>query len=542
MKSSKDARVIRQETNSFIPFILLILVSLCLGLLPTLGFGQTADPFSKDAGSAGKAPVSFDTGAFAPSATPAAAPAPVQLPPSQPSLPPAPAPAPTHPQTAAQVPAALNPSGPPSVPAMPNAPPKPGARPTPPPVAPEKVGAVANSKPPQPSRQEKPRTTFATAATEIPTSPTAAQLQQNPKLLQSVPSPGHPLVGYLEPPDAAQSMVRGKTLTVAELLDGVKNASSRRRLLQTYWDLMGILAEYNCRVQAERQAGGPNAPRDAGIRQTVSILQQQRKAAEIDFVKKQWELAELMRQHKGVSVAETELPIPSDYPLVRRYETHADKIARTERSRYVGRMIPIQEQLLQARHRACVDTFEMFRNIPTDSQQLLIMFNQRTEAFLGMSDAIVEYNRMIADYASETIGPGVSQYQLVGALIELPKSDSTPPENRQDRQMASPDTLKLGGVDAKRLPEGPEPQPVSPAMPIAENRANDVPAVAYDQRPRPEGEADRPPAPPRRRGHPDVTPAAFESVAAPEGKPKGGAISQAGHLEAREPVEPPPVE
>jgi hypothetical protein len=51
---------------------------------------------------------------------------------------------------------------------------------------------------------------------------------------------------------------------------------------------------------------------------------------------------------------------------------------------------------------------------------------QRTSAFLELTKAVVEYNKMIAEYALETIPPSVSGYQLVGAVVKLPKRERLP--------------------------------------------------------------------------------------------------------------------
>ena len=372
--------------------------------------------------------------------------------------------------------------------------------------------------------------------------------------MQSAPSPGHPLMGYLETPKDPNSLIQGKPFSIAQLLEGVRGVPARRQLLQAYWELAGKLAEYNCRFQAEQQAGGPSAPRDAKINQTVHLLRQQRRASEVEFVKKQWQLAELLRRTKGTAVTEENLPIPTDYPLFKKYETHSDKIARTDRSRYVGRMIPIQEQLVQSRHHACRGTFEMLNSIPPDSQQLLLMLNQRTEAFLGMTEAIVEYNKMIAEYASETIGPEISRYRFVGALIELPKFDSTTPQRQPDRQMASPDSLRFSGTpgEMRKLPDTPHVPRATFAdheLPIAENRQNEFVADAvmapspppggFGRRVRPENEQSVVPShnfeTASRPGH-EITPASFQaefSTENPNERQNEGTISQVSHVESQ---------
>jgi hypothetical protein len=244
--------------------------------------------------------------------------------------------------------------------------------------------------------------------------------------LRSVVDSNHPFVRYFALPKESQSLIKGQPYTIAQLLEGTKTSSSRRRLLQTYWELTGLLAEYNIRCEAERLSG---SRQDMQQNFVTDLLQQQRRSVEMEFVKKQWQLIGLLQHFKKISVSEKEFPIPCDYPLFKRYETFADKIARTARSQYLGHLIPVQEQLIDARHRSCMIIFEMLQNIPQDTRQLLEVLNQRTTAFLELVEAVIDYNKMIAEYTSETIPPEVNGVRLVGALIELPKINSPKPNS-----------------------------------------------------------------------------------------------------------------
>jgi hypothetical protein len=148
----------------------------------------------------------------------------------------------------------------------------------------------------------------------------------------------------------------------------------------------------------------------------------------------------------------------------------------------LGHLIPIQEQLVDAKHRGCITTFEMFQNIPPDSRQLIDILNQRTQAFLGMTEAVIDYNKMIAEYTSATIAPSISGYRLVGALIELPKTDSPVPRP-SSTEYAAPNTLKLSGISMEKGPEpafAPRPLPMGrkPFPPIDQQP---VIPVSYEQ-------------------------------------------------------------
>jgi hypothetical protein len=414
MKNVKEVSTNRQlaknHFNTILFFILLVAISLLLGLLPTLSFGQ--DSFTTTS----PAPITLPTNADSTSNT------------SSDNLN---LPAPTTSNN--------------SEPVLPN----------------------NSSTSPLPSAPRQ-RSTQTPKLQNIPLSgsydqKTSTQLLSNhsenlrSEDLRSVADPKHPFARYFELPKESQSTIKGQPYTIAQLLEGTKTSGSRRQLLQTYWELTGLLAEYNIRCEAERLSG---SVQDTQQNLATVLLQQQRRSVEMEFVKKQWRLTGLLRHFKGISISEKELPIPCDYPLFKRYETFADKIARTTRSQYLGRLIPVQEQLIDARHRSCTIIFEMLQNnIPSDSRQLVDVLNQRTTAFLELVEAVIDYNKMIAEYTSETIPPEVSGFRLVGALIELPKINSPTPNlptsnwqtpnpliSNQSTEFTEPKTLRLSGT------------------------------------------------------------------------------------------------
>ncbi|MDR3181990.1 MAG: hypothetical protein LBT89_03570 [Planctomycetaceae bacterium] len=200
------------------------------------------------------------------------------------------------------------------------------------------------------------------------------ELAANP--LASQPA-DHPLAKYLRMPSESLSRITGKALSVEDLLKGARAAAARQQLLQAYWELSGRLAAYHIQ-------------RDHNLPAT--------RIAELEFIKAQWNLAEQLKRHKSIDCTEKDLPIPTDYPLYQRYETYADKIARTERTEHLSHLIPIQEQLIEAK-----------------------MQTQRIDDLLDLTTTIVEYNKMIAEYASATVASSISNEALVGAVIKLVK-------------------------------------------------------------------------------------------------------------------------
>jgi hypothetical protein len=240
----------------------------------------------------------------------------------------------------------------------------------------------------------------------------------------------HPFRQYWGEAIDPQTKIAGKPMTVAQLFAGTRSSSARYQLLQAYWELSGLLAIYHFRCETERQAIGASGAQQDGM---TALLGEQRRTAEMEFIKQQWVLAELVKQSKGRMIQESELPIPVDYPLYPRYQTFADKIARSDRTQYLGRMIPIQEQLIESKNGTWKAASQMTQSA---SQPFFMVMNQRTAAFLDLTAAIVEYNKMIAEYALETIPPNVSQQQLVGAVVRQSGGNASPPQP-QPSQMAT---------------------------------------------------------------------------------------------------------
>ena len=223
----------------------------------------------------------------------------------------------------------------------------------------------------------------------------------------------HPFRTYWGVPSDPQTKITGKPMTVSELFANTRSSLVRCQLLQAYWELSGLLAVYHFRCEAEKLANGAG-----GAENMMTLLHEQRRTAELEFIKQQWVLAELLKQGKGRMFRESELPIPADLPLYPHYRTFADQIARTERTRYLGRMIPIQEQLIESKNVTWKAASEM---VLSASPSFLTASDQRTAAFLDLTKAVIEYNMMIAEYATETIPPNVSPQQLAGAVVRLPK-------------------------------------------------------------------------------------------------------------------------
>ena len=262
----------------------------------------------------------------------------------------------------------------------------------------------------------------------------------------------HPFRQYWGTPNDPLTKITGKPMTVAELFAGTRSPTVRSQLLQAYWELSGLLAVYHFRCETETLASGT-----AGQQQDMmTLLREQRRTAEVEFTKQQWVLAELLKQYKGRTLRESELPIPADYPLYPKYQTYANKIARSERTQYLARMIPIQEQLIESKNGTWKAAAGM---APNASQPFFVVSSQRTMAFLDLTTAIVDYNKMIAEYALETIHPNVSANQLLGAVVRLPRgtTNQTQPPALQTTFQTATEEIKLAQYE---VPEEVTSQPM----------------------------------------------------------------------------------
>ncbi len=423
MKTSKDALNSKEAHKNFrestLLFIILLVVSLLIASLPALSFGE--DGFGSFAGT----PTPANTGAtygVAPAAPPGPAPSANTLPISPNPIPPATVPA----APAASAPPVRNAMG----------------------VADQRPTLSVDPTKPRIGRQPTLQQTIAQQTTiQKLLEPTQQMLRDRPDLLRSVVSENHPFYNYYnlpEPPknpNEPKSAIEGKPFTVAQLLEGVWGPNQREALLEAYWELAGSLVEYNIRFNAERQIqnwyfeakSSGNAQRADEFFGAFHIAQQQRRATEFTFLKKQTQLVEQLQSIRGsANLKPEEYPIPCDYPSAKKYVTYAETLARTPRAKLLSRLIPFQEQLIDARknERAAAERFfqATLKNRQGSVQDWVSVLNQRTGAFVELTGAVVDYNKMIAEYTSETIGSNISTYRMVGALIELPKFEGGTPD------------------------------------------------------------------------------------------------------------------
>ncbi|HBT76321.1 MAG TPA: hypothetical protein DEB39_05210 [Planctomycetaceae bacterium] len=360
-------------------------------------------------------------------------------------------------------------------------------------------------------------------------------LKDDPEAYRSVLTPGHPFTGLLDVSTDTDGAVRGRPLALYELLGPNRSPQRRRALLYAYWELAGQIAEYNVYLSKEQsirawhqdyvQKG--NAA-DGYYRRQIPLLEaasklatQERTAAALAVARKQYALLVLRNPAAlvptvpvpvapvptdsvpGDSVSgagpvqgdSMELPIPSDYPLTGTYTTHIDEMrVVSQEARMLDRLLTIGHQTVQARHAAAIASMEFLTaimNNVNDSMMLnsLLALDKWVAGRKEMIAAVVDYNKLVADYTSETAPGTVGLYPLLRALIKLPDPKATsavPPAatNTFDVGDSAPGTFRQGTEpvgnegaqslpDAGRMPPSSSPGGLGGGTPPADSPAQD---------------------------------------------------------------------
>lgn len=321
---------------------------------------------------------------------------------------------------------------------------------------------------------------------------------EKPEAYRSVLTKGHPLSGLLNYPLDPNAPVQGKPLALYELLDGDRSPQRRRQLLHAYWELVGSTAKYKLysvreeTVRIWHQDYARNAAQSDFHRRRTPLLQaaQQRAVHQceilaLDVLEKQYALQTLRnpqfmsqrsQDEDGERSERRDLPIPSDYPLDGAYLTRIDKMptASTE-ARRLDRRLAIAHRAIHEHYAAAVASRAILRVIHerenADVFDTLTAYDQSLAVEEKMVDAVVAYNKLIADYTSETIPAGIGLYPLLTALIKLPDPvslSSSSPTTPSAPPSTSPSALYVPSDTPSGPPQSPQyhsPGPHSPGPP-----------------------------------------------------------------------------
>lgn len=282
----------------------------------------------------------------------------------------------------------------------------------------------------------------------------------------------------IQVPDAASSGIRGEELSLSDLLNGVNQPAVRRRITEAYWDLSGKLALYqlslihandveDC-VARFLKSGTVSQNETAILLSARRVAAQGVKEAEIQFLEEQYRFAEIdakdssarsnPRSGGNYSVPakrpiSIRLSIPTEVPTTAPYITRYDKIKK-ERSvsaeaEYFNDAIPIQYEAVKAYETAVNETFEAYKTLYFSSsgsaELLLTAADRHAEAKERLLRAVIDYNRLIAAYVSETVGGNVRGNLLLTTMIRLPENQGAPASSAPELAAASKGRVQRSG-------------------------------------------------------------------------------------------------
>ncbi|MGL6196823.1 MAG: hypothetical protein ACRC2T_18580 [Thermoguttaceae bacterium] len=263
-----------------------------------------------------------------------------------------------------------------------------------------------------------------------------------PNTARTIADPNNPFYALQlesEPTDA-NSSITGVPLTLYEIVAQIRSPQARAQTLELYWELAGEIAKYKILLYKLNQVSYwvnlPDAAQRApNFRMAEKLAQAECKSAELAVKAKQIKLAAMLKRYgvyrpvlqaSGGNAQAEKLPIPCDLPLVSSYETRYDKIVQvrqvTENASVLDKLIPLQKEILDAKideyNSANVFLEGILKSDASDAGVIGI-HNQSIAAYCALVDAIVEYNKMIAEYVSQTVGPEIQGRRLLEMHVKL---------------------------------------------------------------------------------------------------------------------------
>lgn len=304
------------------------------------------------------------------------------------------------------------------------------------------------SIPPSPNR---PAELAGPPAQSVPAPATSTQ--PNSAVTPATVSPKTPpadspiVIALLKAPAAGTSIITGTPLPLKDFLTGAGSSAMRYRHLCAYWSCAEKLAQYNIALLhandvdscINRYKGQPPASA-LPLLQSAQLLAAQRvKEAESEFVYTQFVFAnqylggeqKLLRENYYKSTSEERqkiltsiLVIPSDIPTSAPYNTRMDEIGKARSlsgiARTLGMTLPLQYEVVRNRIEESNQTYNnllvLFRQQNASDEQILSALDRATQARYDMIEAVIEYNRMIAGYTSETVSNSVRGNTLLYTL------------------------------------------------------------------------------------------------------------------------------
>lgn len=290
-----------------------------------------------------------------------------------------------------------------------------------------------------------------------------------------------PLVRFLlTPPDSVTSQLRGEPKSLADVLEGVTQPPQRQLVTERYWELAESLANYHLSLihanDIEECITRFSKEGTLSENETAALVSARRRAAQqtaeskMTLAEAQCRLAEVLQasspqaNRNGLLAA-----IPTDIPNTLSYKTRYDQIKREKplspQAALLNEAIPARYEMMLLYDKTVSEALEAYRTLyyagGTSAETLLSAADKLNDSKEMLIHCVTEYNKLIAAYVSETVGPEVRGSRLISTMIRPRPSESIPvwdaPE--QTRIAVSP-------IPAEALPR--RPRPAAAEIPASE--------------------------------------------------------------------------
>lgn len=286
--------------------------------------------------------------------------------------------------------------------------------------------------------------------------------------------------------------VKGRRVSLLDVLGGVSQRSKRQEIAHAYWRLVQAVGEYRfCWEQVEQFQSVRVGVVDSSLLQSSQEASRSALlAAELALVQAQHYLAEAA----GLD-SSAELPLPSDRPHIGTYTTNFEQIFADRTpppgARLIHRTLPLQFQAIGVRVEAIHATQEALQAIgaaylagQVDAGELFAAIRSVTDQKRAWLASVCQYNHAIADYAFAVVGSETIGRELVSVLIKV--SDAAPKQPKSGDGaifLGVPRGVEQADYEAPAAAAPAAPAPLAVAPPAVAPPAPAPPASAASERP-----------------------------------------------------------
>lgn len=288
---------------------------------------------------------------------------------------------------------------------------------------------------------------------------------------KSAPYPEHPIYDFLEAVKRSGGTERAEKETyLCEVLSNVTSPTHRHELIKAYWNLSEKMMKCHVRLAQQKRLQHAydqmntqaNEAARTEIELAFQLVAQQYRALELEFIQAQYHFADLQSRYSSPSYSwrsnyafdesdcetssarplsqfnstqseERPLPIPTDFPLAVPYDTKVKELEKvrslSQKSRLLGHTIPLQYEAIVVRSTARTHADSQWQATLNYGQSPVSQIEALAREEMELIGAVIEYNRQVNDYVTETFGANISGKQLLASILVLrvPSPSSTPP-------------------------------------------------------------------------------------------------------------------